>query len=296
MISFIEAATIATTIQATLFGVYFTTFLLCLRWLLYVDDGWTVRKDIKWPWLIIAIVIFAFSVTDLALSLHGTLLALQGKKTLLFSGIVTVTVEALIAVITDAVLIYRCWVVYNKSWHIYYPNYILGLRPLLDLPGCALRTIDTRSRSFYISTIIINIFATSATIFQIWRNSIFPHPLQFTIRVVAESGLLYTITSVVSACLLFIRNSPTGPVILPAVATAINFPATGIAYNLILIRVAQHRISTRANCISALEFVTLVGSSSARVNANVTVENGRTDAEQGIRQGGRDGELPGSLY
>jgi hypothetical protein len=86
----------------------------------------------------------------------------------------------------------------------------------------------------------------------IWRNSLSQRISRFVIRVIAESGLLYTLTSIATFCMVFI--SPTiGSVITSAIvchessggpyltSCTQNFPVAGIAYNLILIRVAQNR-------------------------------------------------------
>src|SRR6266576_1749857 len=76
MLSSIDAWIIAITLQALLTGVYFASFLLCLRWFIFSDDGGTLRnsKTVHWPFLIITLILFAFLVTDLGLSLQITLL------------------------------------------------------------------------------------------------------------------------------------------------------------------------------------------------------------------------------
>jgi len=40
----------------------------------------------------------------------------------------------------------------------------------------------------------------AAIIFQIWRNSVSRRFTSFSIRVIAESGLLYTLTSIAVVC------------------------------------------------------------------------------------------------
>ncbi len=77
MLPFMKASIIATTLQAFLIGLYFASFLLCLRWLIFSDDGGTLRKPIHRPFLIITLILFAFSMTS-----HGLCL----QKTLLFQG------------------------------------------------------------------------------------------------------------------------------------------------------------------------------------------------------------------
>jgi hypothetical protein len=69
---------ITTSTQGLLTGIYFASFLLCIRWLAFSDDGGGVRKGINWPLLTATIVLFGFAVTDLGLSLQETLLASEG--------------------------------------------------------------------------------------------------------------------------------------------------------------------------------------------------------------------------
>ncbi len=74
MLSITEAIIIAVTLQALLMGAYFASFLLCLRWLIFSDDGGALRKPIHRPFLSITLILFAFSVTTLGLCLQKTLL------------------------------------------------------------------------------------------------------------------------------------------------------------------------------------------------------------------------------
>jgi hypothetical protein len=80
MLSAIKVYIIAMTVEALLTGVYLTSFLLCLRWLIFSDDGGTLRKGIHWHILIITVILFAFLVTNLGLSLQTTLLISQGAS------------------------------------------------------------------------------------------------------------------------------------------------------------------------------------------------------------------------
>lgn len=80
MLSTIEACITAMTLQALLMGVYFASFLLCLRWLIFSDDGGTLRKPIHRLFLITTVILFAFSVTNVGLCLQKTLLASQSTS------------------------------------------------------------------------------------------------------------------------------------------------------------------------------------------------------------------------
>ncbi|KAF8325110.1 hypothetical protein F5887DRAFT_259817 [Amanita rubescens] len=256
MLSSLEATIIAITLQALLTGVYFTSFLLCLRWLIFSDDGGTLRKPIHRPFLIITVILFTFSVTDLGFSLQATLLfsqvasILDSRVGIAYAGVINWVIEMLTSIIIDGVLIFRCWSVYNRSWRIA----ILPLVLLLyNMSGLLMTTYwnitfqalggdvapfnsNVIKASTYVATTIINIYATSAIIFLICRNG-FSRRFGPTIHVIAESGLLYTLTSIATFCIMFIPSNG-----FPIV-TAINFPIAGIAFNLILIRVAQNRAS-----------------------------------------------------
>lgn len=65
---------IGMTVQAILMGMYFASCLLCLRWLVFSDDGGALRGAIHWPFLSITLILFAISVADLGISLRATLL------------------------------------------------------------------------------------------------------------------------------------------------------------------------------------------------------------------------------
>ena len=80
MLSDIEGGIISFIVQAVLSGAYFATFLLCLWWQIYSDDGLATRKNIKWCMVAVTIVIFAFSMADLGASLRTTLLGLNGNE------------------------------------------------------------------------------------------------------------------------------------------------------------------------------------------------------------------------
>ncbi|KAF8330665.1 hypothetical protein F5887DRAFT_78468 [Amanita rubescens] len=255
-----EEYIVAITTQALVTGTYFATFLLCLRWLVFSDDGGTLRKRINWPFLIITVILFAFAVTDFSISLRSLLLVFEDENIGFYLIVLNGFVDMLSYIITDSVLIFRCWVVYNRSWRIIVLPFLLLLYNISTLimmtywnattTGAVSTGFDDQllgiQGSYLASTIIINIYATSAIVVKIWRNTVSRHLCRFTIRVVAESGLLYTITSIVTFCMLLL------PVPGFLIATAIDLPVSGIAYHLILIRVAQNRAKPEERRMSSL--------------------------------------------
>jgi hypothetical protein len=93
MLTDAEAATIAVTVQALLTGAQFVTFLLCLRLHICPDDDLNTpftRKNIRWPMLIITILIMAFGIVDLGCTLQTRLLGLKNDGDQLSTTIIAV--------------------------------------------------------------------------------------------------------------------------------------------------------------------------------------------------------------
>ncbi|KAM6504421.1 hypothetical protein JOM56_001364 [Amanita muscaria] len=227
MISYTEASIIATTLRAILFGIYMSTFFYCLRWLVFMDEGWTKRKDIKWGILTVTFVIFALSTADFGINLNGTLVsAAEGFHSW---SVLLLIVESLMTIIINSVLIYRCWIVWNKSWRI-----VSGLLLLLlcnvvllaVLTYWGILELEAEEGLFHVEIIHLHEAFLTRTIIQ--RNCITQHLLHFAIRIVAESGLSYTLTSLMFLCAISIDDAP---VDLRMITQAIRYPITGITFN-----------------------------------------------------------------
>ncbi|KAF8341129.1 hypothetical protein F5887DRAFT_1076558 [Amanita rubescens] len=246
MLSVLETLIIGTTLQALLTGVHLVLFVLCLRWLIFSDDGGTLRKPIHRPFLIITVILFAFSVITLGLCLRKTLLYSQDASitTFLTYTEINIFLELLGLIITDGILIFRCWTVYNRSWRIAILPLLLllyniaGLLVMMYWISILSDNNDEIMVAYYAATITINIYATSAITFRIWRHSLSRRFTHFAIRVIAESGLLYTLTSI--AVLGTVSNLSNWF----SITSAINNRTAGIAFSLILIRVAQNRVNS----------------------------------------------------
>ena len=133
--------------------------------------------------------------------------------------------------------VFRCWTVYNRSWRITaLPLFLLLFNISIVLVMTYWDTIYELTRngpfsifkghcpmlvSYFTATITINIYATckwtdcvhsmkliqseikAAITFRIQRNSLSRRFSRFVIRVIAESGLLYTLTSIATFCTVF---------------------------------------------------------------------------------------------
>ncbi|PFH47450.1 hypothetical protein AMATHDRAFT_50317 [Amanita thiersii Skay4041] len=138
-------------------------------------------------------------------------------------------------------------------------------------PRTAFLNADVVQNGFLSCTIGINIYATTAIILRIWwvvkkKSSDSARGLRFIIRVVADSGLLYTLTAIVYLITWLIEEVATDSPhqIAEMIGTAINIPMIGIAFNLILIRVAQQRarmelILHSTNQVPSMRFLDVTG-------------------------------------
>ncbi|KAF9004316.1 hypothetical protein BDQ17DRAFT_1541516 [Cyathus striatus] len=116
---------IALFLAATLYGLYLSTFLHCIRWLLFVDQGWKLRRlsAVKWPTLIATLLIFAFSFIAVFLAILedvNEVRELEKTSTIVqarasdtdsarptVSGIIVCTTANLSDLIADWILVYR---------------------------------------------------------------------------------------------------------------------------------------------------------------------------------------------
>ncbi|KIL59641.1 hypothetical protein M378DRAFT_14671 [Amanita muscaria Koide BX008] len=256
-------------VQANVYGIYVTTLILCLRWLLFQDESLKRREKLNIPMLIISIVVFLLETAGLATCFQTTLelqdANSQGFKTL---NTINSAVEYTTLQIVDAVLIYRCWVVYGYSWKIVLLPLFLWISSVvlssydLSLYVLDLNTTDpdTAARinvlslqiwdGFFACNIAINIYATTAIVYRIvsvMKDSINPsNRLSQTWRIIAESGALYTISTIVNlvATVLIGNDAMNNSYnLFQLTADPINFTMAGIAFNLILIRVGQQRVA-----------------------------------------------------
>ena len=70
MSAFIEESLIPLFPQAILYGLYLGTSVHCLRWLMFDDKDWNIRKKIKWPMLTITILLFILMTINLCAALQ----------------------------------------------------------------------------------------------------------------------------------------------------------------------------------------------------------------------------------
>ncbi|KAM6499902.1 hypothetical protein JOM56_005410 [Amanita muscaria] len=217
--------------QALLYGIYIATLIQCFRWLIFSDEGWKPREKTNSLMVFAVIFIFVTSTIYLVTSLqyeineytraedwnqYGTVMAMDTSATLAVTSV-------------DAILIYRCWVVYSKSWHVICVPVIFWLASLacsvlflyaagLNYKGQTYSTTVARIGlkaliGLYACNIVITVYTTTAIIYRIFstRNASGGKRLNYVMRILAESGILYTSTIIfrLVGVLLVTGNSST---------------------------------------------------------------------------------------
>ncbi|PFH45723.1 hypothetical protein AMATHDRAFT_184300 [Amanita thiersii Skay4041] len=100
-------------IQLIMYGLYFVTFLHSIQWIVFTEDGWSLRsrRSINWPMLAMATTVFFFMTVVTLTSVSFPLLALNPHvNPRLFHGInlMTMSVECLIIVHSQELLMHYC--------------------------------------------------------------------------------------------------------------------------------------------------------------------------------------------
>ncbi|KAF8625123.1 hypothetical protein AX15_005538 [Amanita polypyramis BW_CC] len=194
-------------VQALLFGIYITTLIHGLRWLVYNDGGQDRWGRGNVPMLIISIVIFFLQTMVLAALFKSTLLALNldamGYRTFNTIG---VAMEFTIYQVVDAVLIYRCWIVYGRTGGIIcvpiflwistvvfssYNVYLYASSTVLDVGKHRVSSLTGKlCDGFFACNIVINIYATGS----VSRSKC----LHRTWHIIAEAGVTYTTSTLIN--------------------------------------------------------------------------------------------------
>jgi len=271
-----------------LFGLNIVTFGLSCRWLLFTDEGWKLRKRFHWLLLIITILLGAFSVADATVDLRVISMQMYfidaGHRPVewvppFWNGIVRCMIADTIALLADIVLMNRLWVVYDRSKLVMIFPIILWLGGVV----CAilqifLQTVHMNNPNFgpyqwaavnmnvgpgialtplWASTTALNAYCTGLLIWRIWKvtrkgDSTFTKRLQFLIRILMESGILYLSVGLGHLFAWFGRNS-----FAISLLGTMNSATIPIAFNLVVIRTAQNRAFGEEPDYSSPELTTI---------------------------------------
>jgi hypothetical protein len=95
-----------TFVSALFYGLYLSTVFHCLRWLVFADEGWKMRRRINWAMLSITIILWALSTISKALDLRTSMIVVENQTTpavdsattLLLMGVVSVSLSLYIRI------------------------------------------------------------------------------------------------------------------------------------------------------------------------------------------------------
>ncbi|PFH53622.1 hypothetical protein AMATHDRAFT_73422 [Amanita thiersii Skay4041] len=240
--------------------VFLVTFFHCLRILLSTDIRLKRPREINWMMLIAALLMFIFASLDVAFGLRHNIEAFiyfQGDPVQNFADIsnwVNVMKMGNFVAQTfvgDAILLYRCWIVYSRNWPIVFLPVLMWMAEtvcgaMIIFHEATLASSDKLLNSSSLVPWITSMLALTlvtnltTTLFRIWiiRKNLrhrsvltMTNPLTSVIRVLVESGVFYTITIVVLFVLYMSSNN--GQL---GVSNAV-VQIIGITFNLIITRV-----------------------------------------------------------
>ncbi|KAJ6557666.1 hypothetical protein B0H19DRAFT_863786, partial [Mycena capillaripes] len=180
-----------------LYGIYLVTLGIVGRVLLTTESGrMRHRSEIHWIVVGVSIILFVNSTLALAVSMYTIVQAFvlytgPGGAEYVFerasswqilvkagSSLFCVGLQSLTG---DAILIYRCWYLYSKSWlvialpgFIWLANIACHIRTLFLLTRLNRARINSGNLvpwgiAFWTSTICTNITATSLILWRIWQ-------------------------------------------------------------------------------------------------------------------------------
>ncbi|EKM60639.1 uncharacterized protein PHACADRAFT_246673 [Phanerochaete carnosa HHB-10118-sp] len=250
--------------ESVAYGIFLVTFGLCVKALLCVRDQLVLKplKDVNWGMFCVAVLMLIFATFDVAFGLRHNLDAFifytgPGGPTAEFQDLrswinIMKTVDFVAQTsIGDAILIYRCWMIYAGRIVVILFPIALWLTTLVA--GAMMIWVEnTTERNALIEdprvkpwldtitacTLLVNVLVTSLIVWRIWRvrskaaaATVHPHRLSRLMRIILDSGLLYTVCVVI-----FFGTTLAGSNAQYGVSDVV-VQVIGITFNLIIIRV-----------------------------------------------------------
>lgn len=228
----IDEAQIGVFMEAVFYGIYLVTFVKCMKFLLWADGAFKPLYQLHYKMLVGALLMFIFGTLDVAFHLRHNLDAFVGapnpqavldhfNDTSNWINVMKMVAYVLQTFVGDAILLYRCWIIYGRNWMIVALPAVLWLggtvcgamtiyvEATLDTDGALLnaKNLIPFITSMLSLTLAMNILTTGLIVHRIWRvqrrlnrRTTFTHtenPLSRVLVVLIESGLMYTISIVI---------------------------------------------------------------------------------------------------
>ncbi|KDR79634.1 hypothetical protein GALMADRAFT_137428 [Galerina marginata CBS 339.88] len=253
-------------------GTYICTLVYCIRWLVYTDEGWKIRKKIDRTLLSGTLSIFVLSSIHTSFAVATSFETIRHLELgivdptnvpLPWTSAVLCTMANSVVLIADGFLIYRCWLVSFKSFpKIIFPCFFWVGGVVCTVLQAYWQIVQSASivtawtpvnmdigpgtilTPFWGSTIVVNIYATSVIVYKLWKTARTDESklsgstgqLLFIMRVVIESGAIYLMMTIPH---FIVWWTPSGTAIL--ILGWSNLPVVGSAFNLIIVRTSWHR-------------------------------------------------------
>ncbi|KAF5314414.1 hypothetical protein D9619_011836 [Psilocybe cf. subviscida] len=181
-------------------GVYISTLLLSVRWLVFKDEGWSIRQRISKGFLAATLALAVFSTVHTVLAVTTSIAKIRETESPTHStkpdekvpweSVVMCTVVNASVLMVDGFLIYRCWAVssYRKRKILFPVLFWIGglVCTILQLYWQVVQTAHvtdawtpvnmtigpgTVLTPFWGCTIVVNIYATGVIVYHIWINT-----------------------------------------------------------------------------------------------------------------------------
>ncbi|KAH7929997.1 hypothetical protein BV22DRAFT_1141549 [Leucogyrophana mollusca] len=273
-------------VESVAFGIYLVSLGYCSASLFHSGARFKRAAELNWPMVIASLAMFVVSTLDLAMGLYRILLAFVqytgpgGAEQILtdiskWFNVGKTACVLLQSTIGDTMLIYRCWVVYNRSYKaIAFPalvwlggtaSYIYAMHIMGNLhevhSSVSESHIEPYITAFFGLTIgfiysastnhnnnaLFPLISPGLLVWRIWRvdrqrdllatysSHRPPSSLRRVMRSIIESGVLYTVFTLITFITYTARSNSS------YIASAAELQVVGIAFNLIIIRAARHK-------------------------------------------------------
>ncbi|KIK66818.1 hypothetical protein GYMLUDRAFT_156949 [Collybiopsis luxurians FD-317 M1] len=225
-------------LQSVFYGLFCLSTAACIRSVLNFRKRGQNRSSVKWLMLIITGLLWVVGTLDVVLEvvrhIDAFITSPEGPLAIFtdlasWINICKAADSGVQTLIGDALLIYRCWVIYNQSWAVISLPLLLWMGGAICILLAAIfqskidlsSTLETSAlapifNAFWASTIALNIMTTVLIVYRIWRarqltkkisqNSTLTvsspdnHPsyLKNTMRIMIDSGVLNTSMSIIT--------------------------------------------------------------------------------------------------
>ncbi|EMD32779.1 hypothetical protein CERSUDRAFT_126585 [Gelatoporia subvermispora B] len=166
-----------------------------------------------------------------------------------FNGVIVACMD--LAIVHQVFVIWRLWVVFGRRWMVAVPFVLLWLGDMCATIVIIVGTVSVSSgysssrfttfaTAALVLTVVINITVTSLIVYRIWATArktqayvVGRQRSSFVMRIIVESGLLYTATAVVFLGVTAAKSN------VEYIVSGSFAQVTGIAFNLIIIRVSS---------------------------------------------------------